>query len=109
MNDLPIAAAQFEHHSADKEYNLSVIDILSDRAGKMGAKVVTWTLGDLDAGVSPTLDLFVQTGLNPKAKQEFTSLGDHSLNDGPTASFTYNGNQYTLKGPAVIVTVVAAP
>ena len=77
--------------------------------GKMGAKVVTWTLGDLDAGVSPTLDLFVQTGLNPKAKQEFTSLGDHSLNDGPTASFTYNGNQYTLKGPAVIVTVVAAP
>jgi predicted amidohydrolase len=40
MKDLPIAAAQFEHHSSDKNYNLSVIDKLSASASAMGAKVI---------------------------------------------------------------------
>ncbi len=40
MNDLIAAAAQFENHSGDKSYNLSVINRLSLKAKNAGAQVV---------------------------------------------------------------------
>ncbi|MFL5746653.1 MAG: nitrilase family protein [Niastella sp.] len=42
MNQLKIATAQFEHKSADKAYNLSVIDHLSKQAAEDGAKAIAF-------------------------------------------------------------------
>lgn len=42
MQQLKIASAQFEHRSADKAYNLSVIDQLSERAAAQGAQMIAF-------------------------------------------------------------------
>lgn len=42
MNDLRIAAAQFEHKDADKAYNLGVIDSLTRQASNAGARVISF-------------------------------------------------------------------
>lgn len=42
MNDLKIATAQFEHRSADKEYNLKVISMLAEKAAAKGAKAISF-------------------------------------------------------------------
>lgn len=42
MNNITIATAQFEHRSADKAYNLSVIDKLSKEAAAKGASVIAF-------------------------------------------------------------------
>jgi predicted amidohydrolase len=42
MSDLKISTAQFENHSGDKAYNLSVIDILSAQAKKEGSQVIAF-------------------------------------------------------------------
>jgi predicted amidohydrolase len=42
MNNISIATAQFEHHSADKAYNLGVIAELSARASRQGADVIAF-------------------------------------------------------------------
>jgi predicted amidohydrolase len=42
MNNIHIATAQFEHHSADKRYNLNVIAQLSAKASRQGADVVAF-------------------------------------------------------------------
>src|ERR1044071_3291003 len=42
MNNLKISTAQFEHKSADKAYNLSVIEKLSQQAAKQGADVIAF-------------------------------------------------------------------
>ena len=42
MNDIKIATAQFEHHSGDKEYNLTIIDRLAAKAARQGADVVAF-------------------------------------------------------------------
>jgi predicted amidohydrolase len=42
MKTLTIATAQFEHHSGDKRYNLSVIEKLSVQASKAGAHVIAF-------------------------------------------------------------------
>lgn len=42
MNALKIATAQFEHKSADKAYNLSVIASLSQKAAAEGAQVIAF-------------------------------------------------------------------
>jgi 5-aminopentanamidase len=42
MEDIKIATAQFENKSGDKEYNLSVIDKLSEKAGRDGADVIAF-------------------------------------------------------------------
>ena len=42
MEKIKIATAQFEHKSADKTYNLSVIDKLSKRASEEGAHVIAF-------------------------------------------------------------------
>lgn len=42
MENLKIATAQFENKSADKEYNLGVINQLSKKAAEQGAKVISF-------------------------------------------------------------------
>ena len=42
MQNLKISTAQFENKSGDKEYNLSVIDRLSQKAASEGAKVIAF-------------------------------------------------------------------
>ena len=42
MERLKIATAQFEHKSADKAYNLSVIESLSQQAAREGAQVISF-------------------------------------------------------------------
>jgi 5-aminopentanamidase len=42
MKNMKIATAQFENKSGDKEYNLSVINKLSERAAQQGADVVSF-------------------------------------------------------------------
>jgi predicted amidohydrolase len=42
MKNIKIAAAQFEHRSADREYNLLVIDKLSKQAAEAGADIIAF-------------------------------------------------------------------
>lgn len=42
MHNLKISTAQFEHRSGDKNYNLSVIDQLSQKASAEGSKVIAF-------------------------------------------------------------------
>jgi predicted amidohydrolase len=42
MKNLKIATAQFEHKSGDKDYNLSIIKRLSQRAAQQGADVIAF-------------------------------------------------------------------
>lgn len=42
MSDLKIATAQFENRSADKSYNLGIIDRMSRDASREGAKVISF-------------------------------------------------------------------
>lgn len=42
MQNLKIATAQFEHKSGDKEYNLNIIESLSEQAAKEGANVIAF-------------------------------------------------------------------
>lgn len=42
MKDIKIATAQFEHKSGDKEYNLSIIEQLSEEAAKDRANVIAF-------------------------------------------------------------------
>jgi predicted amidohydrolase len=42
MNDLKIAAAQFEHKSGDKKHNLSIINGLAQKASESGAAVISF-------------------------------------------------------------------
>lgn len=42
MNTIRIATAQFEHKSGDKEYNLSIIDQLTEKASMEGANVIAF-------------------------------------------------------------------
>jgi len=76
--------------------------------GKMGATMITWYIGTLASNGCLTLELTVQTGLNPKGKQEFTSaeLG-HELDGGFSATYTYLGEEYeTLETEPLTVDVV---
>ena len=77
--------------------------------GKMGATIVRWDIGELlGGGDCFTLELTVETGLNPKGKQEFTSaeLG-HELDGGFSATYWYEGIEYeTLETEPLTVDVV---
>lgn len=42
MKDIKIATAQFEHKSGDKDYNLGIIEQLTEEAAKGGAKVIAF-------------------------------------------------------------------
>jgi len=42
MDKIKISTAQFEHKSGDKNYNLSVIERLSEKASKEGSNVIAF-------------------------------------------------------------------
>ena len=42
MENIRISTAQFEHKSGDKEYNLSVIDRLAEKASQEGAHAIAF-------------------------------------------------------------------
>jgi len=42
MQKIKISTAQFENKSGDKEYNLSVIDKLSQKAAEEGSNVISF-------------------------------------------------------------------
>jgi predicted amidohydrolase len=42
MNKIKIATVQFEHKSGDKNYNLSIIEKLSEKAAQQGAKAIAF-------------------------------------------------------------------
>ncbi len=74
----------------------------------LGATVVKWDIGTLVSNGCLYLELTVQTGLNPKDKQEFTSaeLG-HELDGGFSATYTYDGIEYeTLETEPLIADIV---
>ena len=90
-----------------KKTSQSVGDVtLTKKGGKMGATIVTWNIGDLDAGDEAILDLTVQTGLNPKDKQEFTSVGFHELDGGFSATYWFEDTEYESV-PTLPITVEA--
>jgi len=82
---------------------------LIKKGGKMGATIVKWDIGTLlVSNGCLTLVLTVQTGLNPKDKQEFTSaeLG-HELDGGFSATYTYDDIEYeTIETEPLTVDVV---
>ena len=82
---------------------------LIKKGGKMGATIVKWDIGTLlISNGCLTLVLTVETGLNPKDKQEFTSaeLG-HELDGGFSATYTYDDIEYeTIETEPLTVDVV---
>lgn len=81
---------------------------LIKKGGKMGATIVKWDIGTLVSNGCLALVLTVQTGLNPKEKQEFTSaeLG-HELDGGFSATYTYGGIEYeTIETEPLTIDVV---
>ena len=108
-NGNPITVPQI---SKKEEWTISLDGTeltLAKRGGKMGATIVTWTIGDLDTtDFCLSLKLTIQTGKNPKNKQEFTSVEeDHELDGGFSATYTYLGIEYeTLETDPLTVDVV---
>jgi len=79
---------------------------LIKKGGKMGATIVRWGIGTLVSNGCLTLELTVQTGKNPKEKQEFTSTGLHDLDGGFSATYWYGEMKYeTLKTDPLTVDV----
>lgn len=79
---------------------------LTKKGGKMGATIVRWDIGDLNAGDEDILYLTVQTWFNPQDKQEFTSVGFHELDGGFSATYWFEGTEYESV-PTLPITVEA--
>ncbi|MCK4758045.1 MAG: PKD domain-containing protein, partial [Thermoplasmata archaeon] len=76
--------------------------------GQMGSTALTWEIGTMVSGQSETLDIVISTRLNPAGKQEFTSPGTYSLNDGAwVTGFDAITGEGLLAGPTPNITVVA--
>ncbi len=76
--------------------------------GQVGSTSLTWNIGTMAADEIHTLELVISTKPNPAGKQEFTSPGTYSLNDGAWVS----GNdaitgEGSLVGPTPMITVIA--
>ncbi len=76
--------------------------------GRAGSTHLTWNIGTMVAGEVQTLDLIISTKPNPAGKQEFTSPGIYSLNDGAwvTGNDAIDG-EGLLVGPTPMITVIA--
>jgi hypothetical protein len=89
----------------DHQEDFGIVAYGKAAKGKMNTTIVTWTIGDISGSEKYTLDLFVQTSVNPKNQQEYTSPGMHTLNGGPEAHFILDETEYYLQGPALYVNV----
>jgi len=68
--------------------------------GKAGAKLITWTIGDMMAGDTETLEITIKTLMNPSGKnQEFTSCGQYTVNYGAYATFVNPSGEIEVIGP----------
>ena len=80
--------------------------------GQMGSMALEWDIGCLSPDESVELSLFISTKTNPAGKQEFTSPGNYSLNDGAwlVGTDTFTGNPIEA-GPTqpIMVTAVEIP
>ena len=87
VNDIAV------NYPMDKKTEQTEGDVtLIKKGGKMGATIVKWDIGTLVSNGCLTLELTVQTGLNPKDKQEFTSAEEgHELDGGFSATYWYEG------------------
>jgi hypothetical protein len=66
---------------------------------------INWEVGDLPPGALATLQMIVWTDLNPGGNQEYTSVGEYTLNSGPVAKwFNEDGHQFAMIGLPVNVT-----
>jgi uncharacterized repeat protein (TIGR01451 family) len=78
--------------------------------GKMGSTHLTWDVGYLGCwvGNSAELVLKIATKKNPAGKQEFTSPGLYSLNDGASAKgVNADTNEEVSAGPTETISVTA--
>ena len=97
------------YYPMDKKTEQTVGNVtLIKKGGKMGATIVKWDIGTLVSNGCLSLELTVQTGLNPKNKQEFTSAEEgHELDGGFSATYWYEGIEYeTLETEPLTVDVV---
>ncbi|MFO7618675.1 MAG: hypothetical protein R6W91_03345, partial [Thermoplasmata archaeon] len=70
---------------------------------------ITWNVGTLEPGQAETLYLKVGTRLNPAGKQEFTSPGIYTINEGAYATGTDSlTGESLITEPAPAITVVIA-
>lgn len=86
------------------------LSITKPGEGKMGSTHLTWDVGYLGCwvGNSAELVLKIATTKNPAGKQEFTSPGVYSLNDGATVKGTVvETNEEVSAGPTEPITVIA--
>ena len=90
VNDIAVG------YPMDKKTEQTVGDVtLIKKGGKMGATIVKWDIGTLLSNGCLDLVLTVETGLNPKDKQEFTSAEEgHELDGGFSATYWYCGMEY---------------
>jgi uncharacterized repeat protein (TIGR01451 family) len=98
------------------DYSLTqgTLDVTKPGKGKMGSTHLTWFVGHLgspNAFCGPyqaELILKIATTQNPAEKQEFTSPGVYSLNDGATAKGTIAGTEIEVTaGPTEPINVTA--
>jgi PKD repeat protein len=90
------------------EYELSqgTLDVIKKGKGKMGATHLTWFVGNLSGDVE--LIMRITTRQNPAGKQEFTSPGNYSLNDGAwLVAISCSTGEKVEKGPTDPIYVTA--
>ena len=76
--------------------------------GELGSTSLTWIIGILSPGREAVLEFTISTILNPAGKQEFTSPGIYSLNDGAWVTWVDPVSGLKLSdGPTPPITVTA--
>lgn len=84
------------------------LDSQQNGRGQMGSTSLTWNLDVLENGERAILTLVIGTTTNPAGKQEFTSPGTYSLNDGAWVTGTDSLTGFELSaGPTPPITVTA--
>jgi uncharacterized repeat protein (TIGR02543 family) len=72
----------------------------------VSSTIVDWNLGDMGSDMTLYKFLTVWTSTNPKGKQQYNKSGEHLVNSGPVVHFTYNDQDYELRGPSIMVNVI---
>lgn len=86
------------------------LDVIKKGKGKMGATHLTWLVGNLTGDAELTMR--IATRQNPAGKQEFTSPGNYSLNDGAwLKAISCSTGEKIEEGPTspIIVTALENP
>ncbi len=104
VHDVLPAELELVDHSISK----GTFSYEQNGGGKAGSTSLTWSLGNLAPGEICQLELVISTKLNPAGKQEFTSPGTYSLNDGAwVTGIDQITGEGLLDGPTSKITVIA--